>query len=383
MTNPSDWFPILADQSGPSPKSPMKTSSRLSKTLQEILHDKDALHCFIQFMESQHAERFIRFWLDANSFRASTLTRMHTNSLQLVGSSTLLKRRTEMKSGADADRGVGQKQSEENLDENMSIVCRDGENVTDSTQKTELGGGGSDCDNQNRTSATGGASSSEARLSHSQQVSEKSQSRRKTEKRAERENKPSSLSLSAVPVQLQATNAFSDAVASTVSAEQSSPSSIEPPQSSLHDSGIAIASDGEFVITPSSLPESPGDSESVNTLLDNDSSATGDGGRKSDMAVNETNSAGVTMMAQDDANQAGTVISPSDAKRGEVKDDVDAQEGEGRETVGKPSRSMSVEEIKEKLKKSKIISSVSNSGLLLLPVAVYYCCLICRYQNDT
>lgn len=346
---------MLADQTGQSPKSPMKTSSRLSKTLQEILHDKDAVHCFIQFMESQHAERFIRFWLDANSFRASTLTRMRTHSLQMVGSSTLLKRRTETKSGAGADGAVGQGQPEERHDGNMSRVCGDGDSATDSAQKMEADVSGSNCDNQKtQTDAAGGASSSDARLAYSPRAPETSQSGCRTEGGMEREGKPSSLSLSPMSVQRPVTLGSSHTPISSVSAEQSSPSSTDPSHSSLHDSGIAIPSDGEFVITPSSQSGSLGDSESVNTLLDDDGGITAwqhSDSRKKEDDVNKA----VAVSAQDGTHQAGTVISPSDAPQGGTKD---AQEGEGREAVGKHSRTMSVEEIREKLKKSKIVGDI-------------------------
>ena len=366
---------MLADQTGQAPKSPMKTSSRLSKTLQEILHDKDALHCFIQFMESQHAERFIRFWLDANSFRASTLTRMRTHSLQMVGSSTLLKRRTETtKGGAGADGAIGQGQPEQRRDGNVSRVCGDGESATDSAPKMGVDVSGSNCDKQKtQTDATGGASSSDARLTYSPQAPETSQSGCKTEGGTEREGKPSSLSLSPTPAQRPVTLGSSHTPISSVLAEQSSPSSTDPSHSSLHDSGIAIPSDGEFVITPSSQSGSFGDSESVNTLLDDDSSITAwqqSDSRKKEADVNKA----VAVSAQDGTHQAGTVISPSDTPQGGTKDDVDAQEGEGREAVGKSSRMMSVEEIREKLKKSKIAGDIHLSFVCQL-AAVSVCCL--------
>ena len=60
----------------------MITSSRLSKTFHEVLHDKDALPYFIQFMGSQNAEHIIKFWLDAESFQASSWTRIRSQSLK-------------------------------------------------------------------------------------------------------------------------------------------------------------------------------------------------------------------------------------------------------------------------------------------------------------
>ena len=61
-------------------QSPVR-SSKLSKALEEILRDKDALSCFIEFMESRKAGQYIRFWLDAESFQASTWSRLRSQSL--------------------------------------------------------------------------------------------------------------------------------------------------------------------------------------------------------------------------------------------------------------------------------------------------------------
>lgn len=64
------------------PQTPVFTSSRLSKTLQEILHDKDALPYFIQYMQSRNAGHIIKFWLDAESFQASSWMRIRSSSLK-------------------------------------------------------------------------------------------------------------------------------------------------------------------------------------------------------------------------------------------------------------------------------------------------------------
>ena len=71
------------------PQTPMLTSSRLSKTLCEVLHDKDALPYFIQYMASKGGEQIIKFWLDAESFQASSWTRIRTHSLKTVQQQTL------------------------------------------------------------------------------------------------------------------------------------------------------------------------------------------------------------------------------------------------------------------------------------------------------
>ena len=69
----------VLDESLPSP---MRTSSRLSKTLLEIVRDKDALSCLKAFLKTQNADQLLKFWCDADSFHASTLTRLRTHSLQ-------------------------------------------------------------------------------------------------------------------------------------------------------------------------------------------------------------------------------------------------------------------------------------------------------------
>ena len=59
----------------------MKRSSCLSKSFMEVLHNKHALRCFIQFMQSQHAERFINFWLEVNSFQAVAVTPLSSQTV--------------------------------------------------------------------------------------------------------------------------------------------------------------------------------------------------------------------------------------------------------------------------------------------------------------
>ncbi|KAF8778247.1 A-kinase anchor protein 10 like protein [Argiope bruennichi] len=53
------------------PSLPIKTKSRLSKDIEEILHDNAALAYFIQFMDAQKAKHLVKFWLEAESFRIS------------------------------------------------------------------------------------------------------------------------------------------------------------------------------------------------------------------------------------------------------------------------------------------------------------------------
>ncbi|XP_071094421.1 A-kinase anchor protein 10, mitochondrial-like [Haliotis cracherodii] len=66
------------------PASPMRTSSRLSKTLREMLHDQNGVACFLYYMKAHKAGNVIQFWLDAESFHASTVMRVRTHSLNSV-----------------------------------------------------------------------------------------------------------------------------------------------------------------------------------------------------------------------------------------------------------------------------------------------------------
>ncbi|XP_013068214.2 A-kinase anchor protein 10, mitochondrial-like isoform X1 [Biomphalaria glabrata] len=76
-------------------ESPLRTCSRLSKTLLEIVRDKDALSCFKAFLKSQMAEHLIQFWCEAESFHAATLMRLRTQSLQSISKSAIHKRRSD------------------------------------------------------------------------------------------------------------------------------------------------------------------------------------------------------------------------------------------------------------------------------------------------
>ncbi|XP_050410189.1 A-kinase anchor protein 10, mitochondrial isoform X2 [Patella vulgata] len=103
------------------PQSPMRTTSRLSKALTEIIHDRDALPLFISFMETKKADHFIRFWLDAESFQIATLTRKRTQSFK-SGSSTSLSNQQNQTS----------KSNLENVEENCNREGANGQKIPDS-----------------------------------------------------------------------------------------------------------------------------------------------------------------------------------------------------------------------------------------------------------
>lgn len=53
----------------------MRTKSRLSKTLEEVLSDNGALAYLIQFAEEHGTKPLVTFWMEAESFRSSCLLR--------------------------------------------------------------------------------------------------------------------------------------------------------------------------------------------------------------------------------------------------------------------------------------------------------------------
>ncbi|KAI4884445.1 hypothetical protein NFI96_032107, partial [Prochilodus magdalenae] len=66
-----------------------ETRSRLSKTVEQILHDSVALPYYLQFMETHSAEHLVRFWLEAESFRSTSWSRVRAHSLNSVKHSSL------------------------------------------------------------------------------------------------------------------------------------------------------------------------------------------------------------------------------------------------------------------------------------------------------
>ncbi|CAH1801919.1 unnamed protein product [Owenia fusiformis] len=86
---------------------PMMTSSRLSKTFHEIIHDKDALPSFIQYLEAKDKVQFIKFWLDAESFQASSWSRIRTHSMNTLAKSSLSgKEKNDLDPGRSRSQGL-------------------------------------------------------------------------------------------------------------------------------------------------------------------------------------------------------------------------------------------------------------------------------------
>lgn len=72
----------------------VRTKSRLSKTLDEVLQDAGALAYFIQFAEEQGARPLVKFWMEAQSFHASCLLRRSSASLRSSDKDSPLPNRT-------------------------------------------------------------------------------------------------------------------------------------------------------------------------------------------------------------------------------------------------------------------------------------------------
>ncbi|WAR03614.1 AKA10-like protein [Mya arenaria] len=75
------------------PEGEYRKESKLWRGLDATIHDHEAVPYLIQYLESCKASQLIRFWLDAESFQASTWTRIRTHSLQFVSKSSLIKDR--------------------------------------------------------------------------------------------------------------------------------------------------------------------------------------------------------------------------------------------------------------------------------------------------
>ncbi|XP_075876328.1 A-kinase anchor protein 10, mitochondrial [Nelusetta ayraudi] len=68
---------------------PQETRSRLSKTLDRVLRDNVAIPHYTHFTELQGGDHLARFWLEAESFRSTSWSRVRAHSLNSVKHSTL------------------------------------------------------------------------------------------------------------------------------------------------------------------------------------------------------------------------------------------------------------------------------------------------------
>lgn len=68
---------------------PQEDRSRLSKTVEHVLRDNVAIPHYMHFMELQGADHLVRFWLEAESFRSTSWSRIRAHSLNSVKHSSL------------------------------------------------------------------------------------------------------------------------------------------------------------------------------------------------------------------------------------------------------------------------------------------------------
>ncbi|KAM9440896.1 A-kinase anchor protein 10, mitochondrial isoform 3-T3 [Clarias gariepinus] len=66
-----------------------ETRSRLSKTVEQVLRDPVARPYYLHFMVTRSAEHLARFWLEAESFRSASWSRVRAHSLNSVKHSSL------------------------------------------------------------------------------------------------------------------------------------------------------------------------------------------------------------------------------------------------------------------------------------------------------
>ncbi|XP_023197393.1 A-kinase anchor protein 10, mitochondrial isoform X2 [Xiphophorus maculatus] len=68
---------------------PPETRSRMSKTVDQVLRDNVAMPHFLHCMEHRGADHLVRFWLEAESFRSASWSRVRAQNLNSVKHSSL------------------------------------------------------------------------------------------------------------------------------------------------------------------------------------------------------------------------------------------------------------------------------------------------------
>lgn len=102
----------------------VRTKSRLSKTLDEVLQDAGALAYFIQFAEEQGARPLVKFWMEAQSFHASCLLRRSSVSHQTSSKDLPLPNRTPV-NGEKIERELAGEQH--SAGDCQPVGCQDGD----------------------------------------------------------------------------------------------------------------------------------------------------------------------------------------------------------------------------------------------------------------
>ena len=89
-----------------SPQDAFEKKSRLSPSFQDVIKDHDAIPYLIQYLETCKGAWLIRFWLDAESFQASTWTRIRTHSLHSLSKSSVIQNRSGMKRSRSLNQDI-------------------------------------------------------------------------------------------------------------------------------------------------------------------------------------------------------------------------------------------------------------------------------------
>ncbi|TDH04703.1 hypothetical protein EPR50_G00135540 [Perca flavescens] len=94
---------------------PQEDRSRLSKTVEHVLRDNVAIPHYMHFMEHQGADHLVRFWLEAESFRSTSWSRVRAHSLNSVKHSSLAEPVPASPGGSAATNALTRDSSSERL----------------------------------------------------------------------------------------------------------------------------------------------------------------------------------------------------------------------------------------------------------------------------
>uniref|UniRef100_A0A1A8NYD8 A kinase (PRKA) anchor protein 10 n=1 Tax=Nothobranchius rachovii TaxID=451742 RepID=A0A1A8NYD8_9TELE len=101
---------------------PQETHSRLSKTVDQVLRDNMAMPHYMHFMENQGAGHLVRFWLEAESFRSTSWSRVRAQSLNSVKHSSLAEPVASSPDGPELTQNMPNNIAQHNSTEGSSLL---------------------------------------------------------------------------------------------------------------------------------------------------------------------------------------------------------------------------------------------------------------------
>uniref|UniRef100_A0A1A8FSJ9 A kinase (PRKA) anchor protein 10 n=1 Tax=Nothobranchius korthausae TaxID=1143690 RepID=A0A1A8FSJ9_9TELE len=101
---------------------PQETHSRLSKTVDQVLRDNMAMPHYMHFMENQGAGHLVRFWLEAESFRSTSWSRVRAQSLNSVKHSSLAEPVASSPDGPELTQNTPNSIAQHNSTEGSSLL---------------------------------------------------------------------------------------------------------------------------------------------------------------------------------------------------------------------------------------------------------------------